>query len=78
MKNIFSQSLEIDGRVGQDVFDESVGIDVNITSMTSHKPVKVNSYSHSSYSMTSSLSFIPLPLKYLVKIFRFEGCKTKM
>jgi len=77
MENIFSQSLEIDGRVNQDVFDESVGIDVNITSMSSRRPVKVNSYSHSSYPMASSLSFIPPAFEISSQNFSLRGAQNQ-
>jgi len=78
MENIFSQSsLEIDGRTDQDVFDESVEIDVNITSMTSHRPVKVNSYGHSSYPMASSLSFIPPAFEISSQNFSFRGVQNQ-
>ncbi len=77
MENIFSQSLEIDGKVNQDVFDESVGIDVNITSMASRRPIKVNSYSHSSYPMTSSLSFISPAFEISSQNFSFRGVQNQ-
>jgi len=78
MASIFSQSsLEIVGRTDQDVFDESVEIDVNITSMTSRGPIKVNSYAHSSYPISSSLSFIPPAFEISSQNFSFRGVQNQ-
>ena len=78
MMNIFSQTaLEFDGRTNQDVFDESVEVDVNITHMTGINPVKVNSYAYSSYPISFSLSFLPPEFEIVGQNFTFRGIQNQ-
>ena len=78
MTSIFSQTaFDVDGHTNQDIFDESVEKDVNITSMTSINPVKVNSYAHSSYPISFGLSFIPPGFEIEEQNFTFQGLQNQ-
>ena len=69
--------LEVIGNVNRDVFEKSVNLDVDVTKMDDHPPVKVAYYAHSSYPVSFNLSFIPPGFEIPVQNYSFTGLKNQ-
>ena len=76
LMNILKLS-EIDGSVDRDAFDESLNWDEDIANMDAFTPVKVMSYTHSSYPVSFGLSFLPPKFEVSNQSFNFTGIKNR-
>ncbi len=68
---------KIDGSVDRDAFDESLNWDEDIANMDALTPVKVRSYSHSSYPVSFGLSFLPPKFEVLNQYYNFTGIQNQ-
>jgi len=68
---------KIDGSVDRDAFDESLNWDEDIANMDALTPVKVLSYSHSSYPVSFGLSFLPPNFEVLNQYYNFTGIQNQ-
>ena len=76
LMNILKLS-KIDGFVDRDTFNESLNWDEDISNMDASKPVKVMSYSHSSYPVSFGLSFLPPKFEIINQNYTFTGIQNQ-
>jgi len=68
---------KVEGSVDRGAFDESLNWDEDIANMDALTPVKVLSYSHSSYPVSFGLSFLPPNFEILKQYYNFTGIQNQ-
>jgi hypothetical protein len=73
----FFPGLEVSTNVIKDRFEDSLQWDGNISNMDAKKPVNVATLTHSLYSVTFDLSFLPPKFEILPRTFNFTGLENQ-